>query len=262
MAGTPLVTDRSHLSEPIYGPIMRDGTVMTYRVEALLERYFEAIDAQIVICLPPYRTAFNNWVVRKGSEYVQKSTAFRKIYDAYTQLLFNQKRNRNFVWFDFTRHDAESFAGSLMRVSGYPLPPDVVGSQRPRFLFVGERPGNSDSDMHNYAFLSVDNCSGWLFDRLNEAGYQEHEIAFTNAFRRDGTSVEFEQLVAYLKGKGLSRIIALGKVAEEALTAQSIKDGDGLDVVVSPHPQYVKRFQGKDLAAYVYSLKELRRGAK
>ena len=251
-----VVADRSHLSEPIYGPVMRGGTKLTYRVEALVERYLEAIDAQVVICLPPYRISFNNWVRRKGEEYVKHVDDFKRIYAGYERLLFNRKRNRNFIWYDYTRHDAVGFVSALTSITGHPLPYGVVGSQRPRFLFVGERPGNSNDDTHNFAFLTPEGSSGWLFDRIQEAGYQEHEVAFTNAFFRDGGNVELTLLYDKLLLRGLQQVVALGKIADKALTAAQIPH------VAVEHPQFSKRFKSHNLNKYVYALEEIRRRTK
>ena len=258
-----LVLDRSHLAEPIYGNVMRDGTVMTHRVEMLLERYLEAVDAQIVICLPPYRTALNNWIKRKEMQYVKDAPEFRRIYQGYAKLLFNRKRNRNFVWFDYTRHKVDSFANSLMNVNGDPLPYGVVGSQRPRFLFVGERTSdeNGQNPTIDLPFLSPNNCSGWLFDRMKEACFQEHEVAFTNVFinRYFETGEERQDvkaLVERFKLTGLSTVIALGHTAAKVLNEQGIR------YIPITHPQFAKRFKTKEKGAYVHLLKEIRRGAR
>lgn len=255
--GYSLVVDRCHLSEPIYGPIMRGGTKMTPRVEALLERYLEAIDAQIVICLPSYRTCFNNWVARKGQEYVDSVGNFRKIYEAYHRLLFNPKRNRNFIWYDYTRHQAPSMANALIDLHGNQLPFFAVGSQHPRFMFVGERPGHSDIEDHNYAFLTPAGSSGWLFDCLTEAGYQERDVAFCNVYLRDGTLNPLLHEYLYdLTQQGLQQVIALGKVADQQLTEALVPH------VAVEHPQHAKRFKSSQRARYVYALEEIRRNTK
>jgi uracil-DNA glycosylase len=251
------VFDRSHLAEPIYGPVMRGGTAMTYRVEALLERYIEAVDGQIVICLPPYRVAFNNWVARKGLEYVKEASSFRKIYEGYAHLLFNQKRNHNFIWYDYTRNYCPSFANGLMAFNGCPLPAGVVGSQRPRFLFVGERPG-SGNENRDLPFLSPENCSGFLFDCLQQAGYKEHELAFVNAWKGDGTNTYLGPILEdlYNVRKSLSCVIALGEAARKALFSIDAK------CVPLAHPQHVKRFKSREAKRYIEVLKDLRRRSR
>src|SRR6267142_3838940 len=41
-AGKPVVLDRLHLSDRIYGPVMRGHSPLTLRAELLIERYLEA----------------------------------------------------------------------------------------------------------------------------------------------------------------------------------------------------------------------------
>lgn len=165
-----VVFDRLHLSDRIYAPLMRGDTPMTMRAEHLIERYVEAIDGQIVICLPPRRIALANWLERKGSEYVQDVKIFHKVYDGYIRLLFNQKRNRNFLWFDYTRHHASAMAGALTRLKGMPLPLGMVGSQRPRF-FIDAGPMELNTTLGRY---------GKMYHKLRVAGYAEHELTVSN----------------------------------------------------------------------------------
>jgi thymidylate kinase len=255
-----VVCDRSHLAEPIYGRVMRGGTKLTPRAEALLERYLEALDAQVVICLPrDYRISYNNWIARKGTEYVKESDDFRKIWKGYAHLLFNQKRNQNFLWYDYTRHQVGRFADALEKLAGHPLPDGMVGSQRPRFLFVGERPsaegGKHDASM-DLPFLSPNNSSGWFFDRLKDAGYQEYEMAFINAYKANGDPTNFDDLMACRFWQHISAVVALGQPAIQALFKA------GLKCLPFAHPQFVKRFKSKDVEAYVLALADIRRRSR
>lgn len=179
-----VIFDRLHLSDRIYAPLMRGHTPMTMRAEHLIERYIEARDGQIVICLPPRRIAFSNWLARKGKEYVKDAKIFHKVYDAYARLLFNQNRNRNFIWFDYTRHRGVGLAKALDKIYGQELPEGVVGSQRPRF-FIDAGPMDFETTKGRY---------GRMYNRLRLAGYKEDEltisnISSTNAFIRYCTPI-------------------------------------------------------------------------
>jgi len=247
IASEPVVFDRLHLSERIYAPWMREGTQMSERNELLIERYIEAIDGQIVICLPPYRTCFQNWIEKgkTGQEYVKESGTFQRIYEGYTELLFDTKRNQSLLWYDYTRRNAHSFALALKHIQGRALGPGMVGSQRPRFLFVGER-ANGLPDL---PFMTPNDSSGWLFDVLNDAGFKERDIAFINTFKADGTpwyTPEFKQCNS-------STVITLGKVAHEAwgeLPHEQLE-----------HPQYMKRFKNGERYEYVKRLEQIRRNS-
>jgi hypothetical protein len=255
----PVVFDRFHLSDRIYGPLMRGGTPMTPRAEALIERYLEAIDAQVILCLPPRRTAFANWRARPGQEYVKDFRIFEKVYDGYVNLLFDDIRNRNFLWYDFTRVRTGSFVNGVKDWHGWPLPAGVVGSQRPKFLFIGERPGPGEGP--DLPFVTPRNCSGWLFDAIREAGYEESEIAFANAASNTGTLWDLESIANDLRRRncGELTIIALGKFAAERMLNSCACEPACHQL---PHPQYAKRFESKHRPSYVSTLRKIRREAK
>lgn len=167
-----IVCDRFHISDTIYGAIMRKEWVMTPDVQTILERYIEAIDGQIVMCIPPKRVALANWLSRQESEYVQDAGKISAVYNQYVNRLFNIRMNRNYIWYDYTRWNVTSVAKSLEKIEGNPLPAGMVGSQRPRFIF--HVPG--------LPFDTVEVGSGYkkLTRKVFNAGFKEHEIAFCN----------------------------------------------------------------------------------
>src|SRR5271154_4247582 len=110
---SPVVFDRLHLSERIYGAALKRGSSSSERVERLVERVIEAIDGQVVISLPPWRTVLANWLERKASELVTTVVELRSVYQAYQHLYFNRRRNRNYIQYDYTRHRLTSFAHAL-----------------------------------------------------------------------------------------------------------------------------------------------------
>lgn len=245
VAGGRYVFDRLHLSDRIYAPLMRGGTAMTYRAEALIERYTEAIDAQIVICLPPRREAFQNWLKRKEIEYVPNAKTYHLIYNSYVKLLFNAKRNRHFVWYDYTRHFATSMVNALVGLSGLPLNQNMVGSQKPRFLFICDEPGTW------LPLMTTRGYPGWFFNTLQEAGYQEHEMAFVNTNGADG------QVERALSRLGKVHVITLGGVANDIVVNKT-------DILPYPldHPLEAMDFTGSKRLMYTAQLKNIRRGVR
>lgn len=245
-----MVFDRFHLGERVYGDVMRGGSTFTERGEHLLERYLEAIDGQVVICLPSHRVALANWLARKGSEYVQHVTKFNAVYRRYVKLLFNPRRNQSFLWYDYTRRTVASFARALHHSEGRPLV-GAVGSQRPRFLFVGEQAVGLD----DLPFMSTENSSGYFYNALRSAGYLEPELAFTSAFWIDGRPRDL--VTVQCQFTTVPAIITVGDYAQKSA------DQQGLPVFGHiVHPQYAKLFQARRRSAYIQQLAALRRRAR
>lgn len=168
--GAKIVCDRFHISDAIYGRVMRGEWCMTPDVQTIIERYIEAIDGQVVMCIPPKRIALANWLSRQENEYIQDVRKFSSVYNFYVSRLFNLRLNRNYIWYDYTRWNMASVAKSLERIEGNPLPAGMVGSQRPRFIF--HVPGMD--------FTSVTGSYMKLTRKVYNAGYKEHEIAFSH----------------------------------------------------------------------------------
>lgn len=254
---TPIVCDRFHLSDAIYGHVMRDEHVMSQRVQHLIERYLEAIDATIVLCLPPYAQARFNWECRNraNGEYVKDVKKFDAVYNGYADLLLKPRWHSPLVWYDYTRCCRGSFADALANSKGFPLPHGVVGSQRPRFLFVGERPGPGHRG-RNLPFLNPTGSAGWLYNALHAAGFAEEDVAFVNALKPDGSPNDLVSIIGYLSKQGLKKIITLGSIADKHLAPYLLFHAG---VHKLPHPQYWKRFQSKQYQQYVQQLRKLRK---
>ena len=130
-----VVFDRLHLSDRIYGPLMRGDSPLTELHERLIERYLYARGGQVVICLPPWRTVLNNWLKNQENEYVDTPGKLRKIYGGYYRLL---RSERSYMAFDYTRQNVATYAKALCEMKNYELPDTYVGSTSARFFFVTE----------------------------------------------------------------------------------------------------------------------------
>jgi len=242
-----VVFDRLHLSDIIYGPMVRGSTPMTERGLDMLERYYEALDAQVVICLPPWRVALQNWLRSRDRQLVKHVADFNKVYRGYVDMLF--RRRRNYVRYDYTRHYHLSFAKALVELHGTSLPDGVVGSQHPRFLVIGER----SITRLNLPLLDTRGSSGWLYDAMHEAGYEEHEMTFVNALAPNKTPQLIERV--WFHFNKTPTILALGAIAQRlcrdrCLPAESFE-----------HPQFWKRFHVRQRKDYVRRLAQVRRNS-
>lgn len=116
-----------------------------------------------------------------------------------------------------------------------------VGSLMPSVLLVGDRRNVTEKygDETRLPFMPVDGNSGEFL--LN---------ALPNMFWRGVGMIngnETEDIGTLWETLGLPRIVALGRKAEDALSAQDI---DPKDFVTLPHPQYARRFFNKRQAEY------------
>src|SRR4051812_20156345 len=60
----PIVFDRFHLGELVYAPIKRMEPGLNYAELRLMHRIIMATATRMVLCCPPYETAFKNWELK------------------------------------------------------------------------------------------------------------------------------------------------------------------------------------------------------
>lgn len=96
--------DRMHISELVYGPIMRDKPLLIEEHKKL-ERRLSALDVKLVMCLPPYDVALDNWYFRnqKGKEYVKNEDKYKRIYDAFVEIVITGKTVLPTIVYDYTK---------------------------------------------------------------------------------------------------------------------------------------------------------------
>jgi hypothetical protein len=79
------VFDRMHLSELIYGKIMRD-TIPNRELFASVEMLAAYRETVIVVCLPPLDAVLEQWRARQRIEYVKKEAKIIEVYASYKML--------------------------------------------------------------------------------------------------------------------------------------------------------------------------------
>jgi thymidylate kinase len=81
---TSLVCDRLHISEGVYGPIMRDQDLLGDEAFKLIERFLLDWRKPLMIrCYPSLEVCLSTWKGRTLEEYVQKEEAFVRVHGAY-----------------------------------------------------------------------------------------------------------------------------------------------------------------------------------
>lgn len=97
--GVRVAYDRFHLSEIVYGPILRKKQLFTEDDLAMLTGYCHRKKVSIILCLPPLETTVSN-VMREGRERPDYQTV-EFLQNAYADFL-GLKEWADFV-FDYTR---------------------------------------------------------------------------------------------------------------------------------------------------------------
>ena len=110
-AQVPAVVDRLHLGEQTYGHIVRGndqlGRKGVYAIDRLITRLFNPL---LVIVLPPRDVAFQNWVKRKGQEYVKDEDKYMRIYEGFNDAVSLLPR----VYYDYTSTEAAELVDRMV----------------------------------------------------------------------------------------------------------------------------------------------------
>jgi hypothetical protein len=110
-------------------------------------------------------------------------------------------------------------------------------ADHPNALIVGER-SNPKNRHDHWPFFEYGNSSLWLAECLEEAGIAEYDLAWANAFDKNGWS-QPALLKEVFKASGAEKIIAMGQKAAQVVWSA------GLMAYTERmhHPAYARRFQ-------------------
>jgi thymidylate kinase len=131
---------------------------------------------------------------------------------------------------------AELAALSVQHLAPFP---EYIGSPRPSALLVGD--DRNLKDVTILPFMPVNKNSGdYLMSALPDALWREIGIVNSDDVRDD-------RCIDLWRALGSPTIVALGRKAAARLKMFGISDDD---VIVVPHPQYVRRFHHHDRTEY------------
>lgn len=85
-AGKNVIMDRSWYSEMVYGPVMRDASVITYPQMYELEKLAAKYGAIIIHCTAPESTLWKR-CLRRGEDYITNRETFHQICTGFDQLM-------------------------------------------------------------------------------------------------------------------------------------------------------------------------------
>jgi predicted ATPase len=227
------VFDRLALGEMVYGPILRGKDRLGSAGWTVFKRLLNAASVRRVLCLPRYETCLKNWSSKE--ELIQDRATFDRTVQAWS---FIQRIDDQMFVYDY--ENPRMFDALMVHidpsVSSGPLPHHMVGSPYADYLVVGQRGSNLNSQL-DLPFFGVTDSSRYLNDALQEAGFEEHELAFMNAF--PARSVMARRIPTTYK-----RVIALGEEASDVCASQGVEHDH------IPHPQYWRRFKHHSQSTY------------
>jgi hypothetical protein len=246
----PVVFDRLHLGELTYGPVMRDKDSLGYYGMRLFGRVLGSQPALCVICLPPWSSVVEGWRKRKAKEYLRTEVQLHDVYCRYQGLLPYHPH----LDYDYTSYgpaDLLKELGPFFKQNS--LPPSAIGNPAAKYLFIGEQANQAEID---WPWFSAEGSSRYLNECLWEAGFQEEEMTFVNAFNLRGKVNDLQTVCMRLPQ--LKKVIALGGKAAKEVSDQL---GDLENFTSGKHPAHHKRFHSKRRQEYVDWLKSIRESA-
>lgn len=113
----PVLCDRLHLGEQVYGPIFRGRNMLTdecrIRLEKVMHQNYRPV---VIVCLPPLDRILPIWRsrVNAGLEMLTKEEQFVATYDAYQKGQLQTELRT--IWYDYTRQTPDQLAKLLEEV--------------------------------------------------------------------------------------------------------------------------------------------------
>lgn len=252
---SPKIFDRSWISEPIYGRVMRsDSCRISVGEQRMLERVALTRCVVVIYCLPPIGDCLDVYQGRRQKEYIDSDDKFLQIFEQYKEALSREQLPS--VVFDYTTTCLHDILDIIEKIRPLKNEGPGAGHWNPgrSILIVGEKANCHVK--YNLPFISDQGCSPWFAKQLAISGVPENRLYWVNALGPDGRKLK-ENFVRELKPKG---IIALGKQAKTWCT----DNGLHLEFTFksTDHPAYWKRFKRKEYYPLISQLQEIDRDYK
>jgi len=236
-----MIYDRlSHLSEQVYGPILR-GFTEKWLGHRAFDRVCLSKRGVVILCDPGLEAAKKSWEANKEYEMIKNVDEWMTGYYAYQNLATHLP----IVSYDWTRDTALDLFSRIE----YCAPSEDLGPGSGHFkqgnvLIVADR--CNLSEQCEVPFAAKNGSSMWLSNLLDESGIPENKLYWANSFTHDGNKVD----PCYMEILEPSKIFALGREAEKYLKDVSVIPDESF-----PHPQYWKRFHYNSPYSFVSVLK-------
>jgi hypothetical protein len=237
----PVVFDRLHIGETIYGPMLRQKDLLGDMGVRLLHRVFAARDVKMIYCIAGWRHVEKTYLER-GDDLIEKLADLQHVYESYLTL----SEEQHFPVYNYAT-DSIASVRAAMFTPYHSLPAGCVGSPNGKILFVGERV-NDNVLNHDLPFHNFGHSSPFLNESLALLEVEEN-FAMVNAFPySSGLTRDLTAVVKRMPN--FRKAIALGQVASKACKDQ------GIPYENIAHPSAVKRFGTYTVAQYAELIRE------
>lgn len=247
-APQPTVFDRLHLGEVVYGSILRGGSRLAPYHIRLMNRLIAATGSTVVTCMAPWSTCLCN--TRSKEELIKDEGLLNVAHKTWNLVFGNRDLLCNCCYYDYTQ--GRAFEVPLTDE----CPNGVVGSPHAKVLFVGEQPNGA----FDLPFFSDKGSSRFLNDAIDDAGFEEDDIAFTNAVSAKGVPRNPHLLLAAMPT--VRHVVLLGLVAKQDWQRPlEMSWSESITPHYIPHPAYWKRFKAGREEEYTDMLRKVRHAA-
>lgn len=255
------LADRFLASEIIYGDLFRNGHSFSSAELLGIIGMLHAYDAMAVNCSPPNKIIQSTWTQR--SQMYDDPTTIAASYRQRFGNIFRGFPTYRYDWTaDSASHKRKFYIKEHKRrmeynrssLSWWSAMPYGVGTlRRPRIVLVGESPSPiAKVPVPFTAGPAGEFLAETLFNIENSLGRMiTHSMFITNAIK--GTEQDaaiLREELASLQLDHLSRVVALGKEADEMLTYIDVPHNS------IPHPMHWKRFHYSKRSEYATMLLE------
>ena len=249
------VLDRFCHGELVYGPVYRGKSGLNLWQLFYLELRLKAFNAVVIYCEIPSMLIRSNF--NKDKEKITRPEDIERLLESYDKV-WNHSLIKP-LRYDYTEDvTAGELLGQLDQLhfksktffqdsSQYK---NYIGSTSPDVVFVGDRKNPKRSHLPIF-----DSLSGYFLLKSCFVRLDLNKVGFCNSIGEGGDIVSYD-FIKWLKPR---KLVCLGKLSYDRMSSIMDEDGEFLKVpaVEVPHPQYAKRFLGKQaLTKYACQLAE------
>lgn len=230
----PVVFDRFHLGERVYGKVLRENDRLGPVYHRMLDRILLGLGAVLVYCTTDEADMLKKWKQRnaEGKELVTDSGVYQELFQEYEFHFGTQSIEWHTYDYRYSTPDdlLETVNASYVENKGPGIGLWAPGEVT---LLVGQQIARPANGKHDWPFVGISSSSFWLSSLLEEWKVQERSLYWINALAADGSDIDSD----FLDELRPRQIIALGDIAAD----WCLRAGHRPHEV--PHPSFWKRFK-------------------